>query len=86
MVVPQAAILLRPSYEFRPKDPRFAFDLGWRLAGWLSRSLSRRLRCPGLVLPGPRRNAMGNLAPTKFAGARIKRAPETKSIGVIQGL
>jgi len=39
---------------------------GWRLAGWFSHSQSRHLRCPGLVLPGPRRNATCKLAPAKL--------------------
>jgi hypothetical protein len=36
----------RPSYEFRPKDLRFAFVFGWRLAGWLSRSRPQHLAIP----------------------------------------
>jgi len=42
MVNPQAAIL----FHFFSKDLQFALIFGWRLAGWLSRSLPQHLCIP----------------------------------------
>jgi hypothetical protein len=38
--------LSRNPERFCAKDLRFAFDLGWRLGGWFSPSLPRRLLVP----------------------------------------
>jgi hypothetical protein len=66
-------VLLQPASEIpcpprRTWDPRFAFDLGWRLAGGspqqaVTSDLSR------MVSPGPNRNTDRKLAPVNLPGA-----------------
>jgi hypothetical protein len=76
-------VFLQPASEIpcpprRKKDPRFAFDLGWRLAGGspqqaVTSDLSR------MVSPGPVRNTVHNLAPVNLPGALIERAHKIQS-------
>ena len=63
--------LERLSYEFRPKNLRFTFNLWMALGGMVVPQPAATSDHPGLFRPGLFRNAAGKLAPTKLKRNRL---------------